>query len=214
MGFDGVVAERLLAGRGGRGPLDLRNGKGPPAWRKGRRRCRQGATCHGHCTVLLARSCGLEAGGEANLVCFCRGYQYLEIILGCKPTAGGDCEISSTSKLWGWAPGQTTSTPRPMPTRPRDCPDRLPIIQSGCPSEDDSTQLPDSRAVPAADFSAARLRLSRWPARLANSSPTHGLRFLWGSCYRRQETSAISAQAKSLSDERDVTNPLAYGVRR
>jgi hypothetical protein len=53
-------------------------------------------------------------------------------------------------------------------------------------------------------------RLSRWP-RLANSSPTHGLRFLWGSCCRRQETSAISAQAKSLSDERDVTNPLAHG---
>jgi hypothetical protein len=48
----------------------------------------------------------LEAGGEANLVCFCRGDQYLEIILGCKPNANGDCEISSPSKLWGWAPGQ------------------------------------------------------------------------------------------------------------
>ena len=49
----------------------------------------------------------LEAGGEANLVCFCRGCQYLEIILGCKPNnVNGDCEVSSTSKLWGWAPGQ------------------------------------------------------------------------------------------------------------
>jgi hypothetical protein len=53
IGFDGVVAERLLAGRGGRGPLDLRNGKGPPAWRKGRRRCRQGATCHRFAREIL-----------------------------------------------------------------------------------------------------------------------------------------------------------------
>jgi hypothetical protein len=54
----------------------------------------------------------LEAGGEANLVCFCRGYQYLEIILGCKPTAGGDCEISSTSKLWAGRQDKQPSTPR------------------------------------------------------------------------------------------------------
>jgi hypothetical protein len=132
IGLDGVVAERLLAGRGGRGPLDLRNGRDPLHGARGDVVADRGRRATATATVLLARSWGLEAGGEANLVCFCRGYQYLEIILGCKPTAGGDCEISSTSKLWGWAPGQTTSTPRPMPTRPRDCPDRLPIIQSGC----------------------------------------------------------------------------------
>ena len=132
IGFDGVVAERLLAGRGGRGPLDLRNGKGPPAWRKGRRRCRQGATCHGHCH-RFAREI-LWVGGRR------RGQ--LGVFLPWLPVSG-DYSGLQAHRWWGlrdffdfqlWAGRQDKqpSTPKPMPTRSRDCPDRLPIIQSGC----------------------------------------------------------------------------------
>jgi hypothetical protein len=96
IGFDGVVAERLLAGKGGRDPLDLRNGRGPPCRAQGTTSLQTGGDvplplplppfCHCSALEILwvgALEAGGEAGGEADLVCFCRGYQYLEIIQGC-----------------------------------------------------------------------------------------------------------------------------------